>query len=43
MPLVPFTRLCGGRATADQYADLIELEGDLDLGQRVLANLAYTI
>jgi uncharacterized protein (TIGR03083 family) len=43
LPLVPFTRLCGGRATADQYADLIELEGDLDLAQRVLANLAYTI
>lgn len=43
LPVLAFTRLCGGRSVvADVEAD-IELEGDLDLGRAVLANLAYTI
>lgn len=41
--VVPFTRLCAGRATIDDLRDQVSLKGDADLGEQVLANLAYTI
>jgi uncharacterized protein (TIGR03083 family) len=43
MPVVPFTRLCGGRATAEEYADQITVTGDEALGAQVLKSLAYMI
>ena len=43
VPVVPFTRLCGGRAGAERYAPLVRISGDGELGGRVLASLAYTI
>jgi uncharacterized protein (TIGR03083 family) len=42
MPLLTFTRLCGGRIRADQ-ATAVTVTGDSELGTQVLANLAYTI
>jgi uncharacterized protein (TIGR03083 family) len=43
LPVVPFTRLCGGRTTFETVRNLIDVEGDLQLGEQVLANLAYTV
>jgi uncharacterized protein (TIGR03083 family) len=43
MGVVLFTRLCGGRATADQVGDQVTVTGDEAMGQRVLEHLAYTI
>lgn len=43
MPVVPFTRLCGGRASVADVEAEIELDGDVDLGRTILAKLAYTI
>ena len=43
VPVVAFTRLCGGRRTASDFAGQVGIEGDQELGERVLANLAYTI
>jgi uncharacterized protein (TIGR03083 family) len=43
IPVVAFTRLCGGRAGADRYLGGAQVTGDTELGERVLANLAYTI
>jgi hypothetical protein len=43
LPVVQFTRLCGGRASIEDFHDLIGLDGDADLGERVLSNLAYTV
>lgn len=40
MPVLTFTRLCGGRG-ADP--DTVTITGDHELGQRVVRNLAYTI
>ncbi len=41
MPVVAYTRLCGGRRDADPH--LVELSGDTAVGQRVLDHLAYMI
>jgi uncharacterized protein (TIGR03083 family) len=41
LPVMLFTRLCGGRT--DSTAENVEIFGDEALGRRVLANLAYTI
>ncbi|MCM6777813.1 maleylpyruvate isomerase family mycothiol-dependent enzyme [Nocardia sp. CDC159] len=38
-----FARLCGGRTTAGEQAERIELSGDRELGQRLVDNLAFTI
>lgn len=38
-----FSRLAGGRTTAEAVADAVAIDGDEDLGHRILANLAYTI
>lgn len=43
MPVVPFTRLCGGRAGVDAVEADIELAGDIPVGRTILANLSYTI
>lgn len=43
MPVVPFTRLCGGRTTLDAVEADVELDGDLELGRAILTNVAYTI
>jgi len=43
MPTGVFTRLGGGRATADALRAEIRVEGDAVLGQQVLTHLAYTI
>jgi uncharacterized protein (TIGR03083 family) len=40
-PVVAFTRLCGGRNDGDPAT--VTIEGDHELGARVVANLAYTI
>lgn len=42
-PVLQFTRLCGGRSPVEPVRELIDVVGDLDLGERVLANLAYTV
>lgn len=40
----PFTRLAGGRvAWADADRSQVAIEGDRDLGERILSNLAFTI
>lgn len=43
MPVVPFTRLCGGRTAFDSVRSIISIRGDDELAQKILANLAYTI
>lgn len=43
LPALTFTRLCGGRTDAQAVRRLVEVEGDDALGERVLANLAYTV
>ena len=43
MPVVPFTRLCGGRTTLDAVREQVVVSGDVDLGERILAQLNYTI
>lgn len=43
MPVVPFTRLCGGRTTVDTVRSQVTVEGDHDIAEQILANLAYTI
>jgi uncharacterized protein (TIGR03083 family) len=40
---VLFTRLAGGRTTAEEHRDEITVDGDQELGRRVAANFAYTI
>jgi uncharacterized protein (TIGR03083 family) len=40
---VLFTRLAGGRTTAAENADAIEIRGDVALGQQVVDRLRYTI
>lgn len=42
-PVLAFTRLCGGRAELDAVRDQVTVTGDEDLGERILANLGYTI
>jgi uncharacterized protein (TIGR03083 family) len=41
LPLLTFTRLCGGRA--DAQASTVQIAGDQELGQRLVDNLGYTI
>jgi uncharacterized protein (TIGR03083 family) len=43
MPVVPFTRLCGGRVEVADLRGQITVSGDQSLGDRILANLNYTI
>jgi hypothetical protein len=43
MPVVTFSRLAGGRLDAAAHVGLVSIEGDQELGRRVLENLAYTI
>lgn len=38
-----FVRLAGGRLAADAARDQVRLDGDRDLGLRILTNLAFTI
>lgn len=43
MPVGVMTRLGAGRVTADALRDHVEITGDTAVGERVLANMAYTI
>lgn len=43
MPVISFSRFAGGRADAVDHADRVTISGDPELGERVLAGLAYTI
>jgi uncharacterized protein (TIGR03083 family) len=43
LPVGVMTRLCAGRAPLDELRERIELSGDVELGERVIANLTYTI
>lgn len=43
MPVGTFTRLAGGRIDPPSASADIQIEGDTELGQRVVDNLAYTI
>ncbi|MBA2282978.1 MAG: maleylpyruvate isomerase family mycothiol-dependent enzyme [Acidimicrobiia bacterium] len=43
MPVGTFARLAGGRVDPASVADQVELEGDVELGRRVVDNLAFTI
>ncbi|WP_040865095.1 maleylpyruvate isomerase family mycothiol-dependent enzyme [Nocardia exalbida] len=38
-----FVRLGGGRTTAEEYLDEITIQGDAELGQRIVRHLAFTI
>jgi uncharacterized protein (TIGR03083 family) len=40
---VLFTRLAGGRTTAAENEDAIEISGDVDLGRQIVERLKYTI
>jgi uncharacterized protein (TIGR03083 family) len=43
VPVVPFTRLCGGRTTVATVGDLVQVRGDDELGHKIVENLSYTI
>ena len=43
MPVLVFARLAGGRADPDTLRDQVTIEGDQELGERLVENLAYTI
>ncbi|MEX2627618.1 MAG: maleylpyruvate isomerase family mycothiol-dependent enzyme [Ilumatobacteraceae bacterium] len=43
LPVLAFTRLCGGRTTIDRVRNDVEVSGDEALGEQILENLAYTI
>lgn len=43
LPVGVMTRLCAGRVGLDVLRDRIEVSGDLDLGDRVVAALNYTV
>lgn len=38
-----FMRLAGGRIAFDDVSDQVDIEGDLELGRRIAANLAFTV
>jgi uncharacterized protein (TIGR03083 family) len=38
-----FMRLAGGRISYDDVADQVDVAGDLELGRRIAANLAFTV
>jgi hypothetical protein len=43
MPAGVFARLAGGRADPSTLRSQITIDGDVELGERLIANLAYTI
>ncbi len=43
MPVGVFARLAAGRCDPGTLRDQVSIEGDQDLGERIAANLAYTI
>jgi uncharacterized protein (TIGR03083 family) len=43
MPAGVFARLGGGRVDAASVRDQISIDGDTDLGERIVSNLAFTI
>ncbi len=43
MPVIWFSRIAGGREDAAQHLDRVEISGDVQLGNTILTNLAYTI
>ena len=43
MPTGVFVRLAGGRVDPSTVRGEIDLEGDPELGERLIANLAFTI
>jgi uncharacterized protein (TIGR03083 family) len=43
MPLGVFSRLAGGRADPGSLRGQVDIDGDVDLGERIVNNLAYTI
>jgi uncharacterized protein (TIGR03083 family) len=43
MPIGVFARLGGGRADPAVLVDGVTIDGDVDLGERIVANMAYTI
>ncbi len=43
MPAGVFARLGGGRGAVEPLAAQVEIDGDAELGQRIVANLGYTI
>ena len=43
LPVGVMTRLCAGRAELAELRDRIEVTGDLDLAERVLGALRYTV
>jgi hypothetical protein len=43
LPVVSFSRIAGGRLDAPEHVERASVSGDVELGRRVLANLAYTI
>ena len=43
MPTGVFARLGGGRVDPGSVRDQIDVDGDTELGERIVANLAYTI
>ena len=43
MPIGVFARLGGGRADPTVLIDEVVIDGDADVGERIVANMAYTI
>ena len=43
MPVGVFARLCGGRGDVARLRPSVALDGDTELGERIVADLAYTI
>ena len=43
MPVGVFARLAGGRVDPAARRDQVDIEGDVELGRRILNNLAYTM
>lgn len=43
MPVVPFTRLCGGRVDVEAVRSEISVSGDGELAEQILENLSYTV
>lgn len=38
-----FMRLAGGRVSFDDVSDQVDIDGDVELGRRIAANLAFTV
>ena len=43
MPAGVFARLGGGRVDPASVRDQVTIDGDADLGERIVANMAFTI